>query len=165
MILRRVKASRRAPSSSGSVTRELCLCAGRAERPRPGIGIGGVEFHAGVTVRAPLFVAVGAKGVELIRFLSAWSAHCFVASSFAEATVEVWAVFVVRAIGAPNAKALEARPEDDVRLLPTGLAVRFEASFVSAFIVATRTSPAYTDFVRDDAFFAKRVAAAKAKSF
>ena len=167
MILRRVKVSRRAPSSSGSVTRrELCLCAGRAEKRTIEVGKVGVEFHAGVTVRAPSFVAVKAKGVELIRLLCARSTHRFVASSLAEAHVEVWAVFVVRAIGAPNAKALGAHPVEDLLLLPTGLAVRFEASFVSAFLVATRTSPAYVDFfLRDDAFFAKRVAAAVARNF
>ena len=65
----------------------------------------------------------------------------------AEARVEEWAVFVVRAIHAPNAKALEAHPEGDVLLLLTGLAVRFEASFVSAFLVATRTSPANINFI------------------
>tara|TARA_B100000767_G_scaffold201568_1_gene188448 strand:- start:239 stop:940 length:702 start_codon:yes stop_codon:yes gene_type:complete len=77
----------------------------------------------------------------------------------AEAHVEAWAVFVVRAIGAPNAKALEAHPEVDVQLLLTGLAVRFEASFVSAFLVATRTSPAY---IEEEAFSAKPLAAAVA---
>ena len=83
----------------------------------------------------------------------------------AEARVEAWAVFVVRAIGAPNATALEADPEDDLLLLLTGLAVRFEASFVSAFLVATRTSRAYTDFHREEAFLAKRFAAAVARIF
>ena len=84
----------------------------------------------------------------------------------AEAHVEAWAVFVVRAIGAPNAKALYAHPEVDVLLLLTGLAVRFEASFVSAFLVATRTSPAYINFLHsEDALLAKPLAAAVAKNF
>ena len=137
-------------------------CAGRAEKRTRGIGVG-VEIHAGVTVRAPTFVAAEAKGVELIRLLIARLTHRFVASSLAEANVEAWAVFVVRAIQAPNAKALEAHPEGDVLLLLTGLAVRFEASFVSAFLVATRTSPAYIDFLREEeAFLAKPLATAVA---
>jgi hypothetical protein len=81
----------------------------------------------------------------------------------AEARVEVRAVFVERAIAAPNAKALVAYPEDEVLLLPTGLAVRFEASFVSAFLVATRTSHAHVDFACEEAFFAKPLAAVVAK--
>ena len=51
----------------------------------------------------------------------------------------------------------------DLLLLHTGLAVRFEASFVRAFLVATRTSRAYTDFF-EEAFLAKHVAAAVAKN-
>ena len=88
--------------------------------------------------------------------------HRFVASSLAEARVEAWTVFGVRAIHAPNAKALEAHPEGDVLLLLTGLAVRFEASFVSAFLVATRTSPANIEFLREVAFLAKPLATAVA---
>ena len=127
--------------------------------------MGGVEIHAGVTVRAPPFVALRAKGVELISLLFARSTHRFVASSLAEARVEAWAVFVERAIGAPITTALEVDREDDLLLLHTGLAVRFEASFVSAFLVATRTSRAYTDFHREEAFLAKHVAAAVARIF
>jgi len=135
-------------------------CAGRAEYLNRGIR---VEIHAGVAVRAPTFVAAAAKGVELLRLLLALSTQRFVASSLAEARVEVRAVFVERAIAAPNAKALVAYPEDEVLLLPTGLAVRFEASFVSAFLVATRTSQAHVDFACEEAFFAKPLAAVVAK--
>ena len=135
-------------------------CAGRAEYLIRGIR---VEIHAGVAIRAPTFVAAAAKGVELLRLLLALSTQRFVASSLAEARVEVRAVFVEPAIAAPNAKALVAYPEDDVLLLPTGLAVRFEASFVSAFLVATRTSPAHVDFAFEEAFFAKPLAAVVAK--